>query len=95
VDGDADHRDAAVVGLAVGPDACEGGQERVVDVDDPRSEPLAEPRDEDLRVLGHDQQVGTGRLDQVDDGRLLVGAIGVGDRPVVEGNGKSPCGCCC
>ena len=65
VRGRADELDAAIVGLGVGAGALERGQERVVDVDHPAGQLVADPVREDLHVARHHDELDVERRHQL------------------------------
>ncbi|KAF1858298.1 hypothetical protein Lal_00014799 [Lupinus albus] len=67
----ADQLDAAAVRLRVRTGALEAGQERMVDVDRPALQGLAQPRRQDLHVARQHDQVDAVGVQQLDDARLL------------------------
>ena len=84
VAGRADQFDASCEGGVVGLRSGEGGQEGVVDVDDPQGVGLDEARREDLHVAGEDDEVDLVRGEEVEVFRLDGGAGFRSDRGEVE-----------
>src|SRR5690606_5201851 len=87
VGGGADDLYTASVRLTVGVRALESGQERMVDVDGPASEELAQLGREDLHVAGKHDELDVVLLDLVHDAgleRCLLG--GVADGHPLEGD---------
>ena len=71
VGGGADDLDAPLLGLVIGPGAGEGGEERVVDVDDPVCVSAHELFAQDLHVPRQDDKVDLLLLQHCDDALLL------------------------
>lgn len=84
--GGTDDFDAAVVGLVVGLGAFEGGQERVVDVDDLARHGGAQAGGQDLHVAGEHDELDPVLPDQLQDLGLLLLLRVLGHGQVVEFN---------
>ena len=80
--GGSDQLHAALVGVAVGIGADEGGQEAVVDVDRRRAQPAQELGGEDLHVAGEDEQVDP--LEQLQRPPLCAALVAPRDRHMVK-----------
>ena len=86
VRGRADQLDAAIVGLRVGARPLEGGQERVVDVDDAALHGAADLVGEDLHVAGQDDEFHLFGGNQVEELALRLGLRVLRDGDVQEGD---------
>lgn len=90
VGGGPDNLDTTLVGLVVRLGALEGGQEAVVDVDDPAAHGGAQGRGQDLHVAGEHDELDVVRLNQLQDLGLLLGLGVLGDGEVVELDAVAP-----
>ena len=86
VGGRADQLDAAIVGLRVGARALEGGQERVVNIDDAALHGAADLVGEDLHVAGQDDELHVFGGDEVEELALRLGLRVLRDGDVEEGD---------
>src|SRR5699024_8071580 len=85
VSGGADDLHTAGMGLMIGLGPLEAGQERMVDVDDPAFEPVAQLGREDLHITGQHDELDVELIDEGGQPRLGGGLRVPGDRDVVEG----------
>ena len=92
VAGGSDDFDAAGVGGVIGFCAGEGGEEAVVDVDDPVWIERGEVVREDLHVAGEDDGVDLVFLDEGALACFGLGFVGGGDGDDVEGDAEAFCG---